>query len=247
MFRTIVTFIKKCIDTETKKAASVSAVLHCTVITIIIAVSSMTAHKYYFVPVQPINLSQIQPLKTEKPAAKKKAIKQTTKKTVKRNPQRKKISKNVYSKRKKKRTIKKKKPPTLKERLEKRLSQVEDVTPTPQKEPTQKKTLKIDIGKKNISNLPFAWYLDVLHKKISKNWEEPSGLIIPDNTLSAVVFFRVYRDGKVSKLKIKEACYRKEVNASVIKAVKDAEPFPPLPPEYKGEYLDINIKFDLNK
>lgn len=96
-------------------------------------------------------------------------------------------------------------------------------------------------------NLPFAWYLDVIQTKICDNWEEPSGLIIADNTLSVVVFFRVDRSGTVSNLSLKTPSNREDVDNSVLEAVKKSQPLPPLPDEYQGDFLDINIKFDLNR
>lgn len=96
-------------------------------------------------------------------------------------------------------------------------------------------------------NLPFAWYLDVIQTKICDNWEEPSGLIIADNALSVVVFFRIDRSGKISNLSLKTRSNREDVDASVLEAVRRSEPLPPLPDEYRGDFLDINIKFDLNR
>jgi len=96
-------------------------------------------------------------------------------------------------------------------------------------------------------DLPFAWYLDVVQTKICDNWEEPSGLIIADNTLSVVVFFRIDRSGKVLNLSLKTPSNREDVDSSVLAAVRRAEPLPPLPDEYQGDFLDINIKFDLNR
>jgi colicin import membrane protein len=271
LFKKLLDFL----DTDFKKALAVSAAAHLVFLVCFAVIPGLSTKKYYFGPVQPVSLTmgavkgpgkggpagqKAAQKKTEKkPAAAKKTNTLKTKKVLplKTPP------KDTYAKNKKQKIEKTK---SLKDRISEKLASVEK-EPRPEPKPREAEpetdagtagaSLKLSSGSGKMTagfgdgmgdvNLPFAWYLDIVQTKISDNWEEPSGLIIADNTLSVVIFFRIERSGNISNLKLKTPSNREDVDSSVLEAVKRSEPLPPLPDEYKGDYLDINIKFDLNR
>ncbi len=86
---------------------------------------------------------------------------------------------------------------------------------------------------------PYAYYVEALKNKISANWFRGG-----DSGLSAVVYFRIYKNGNIQKLQIDEASGSSSFDLSALRAVKNAEPFPPLPDDYTKEYLSVFLKFE---
>ncbi|HRZ87512.1 MAG TPA: energy transducer TonB [bacterium] len=265
------------LDTDFKKAIAISVAAHLLFLLSFVVIPGLfTSKKIYFGPVQPVSLtvgamkgpgkggSGARAAAVKTPAKKTAAAKKTNKLKSEKILPLKTPPKDTYAKK----GAKDQKPEkSLKDRISEKLAAVEkDTKDESPKKPAEKEpegdassgsSLKISSGSGSMTagigdgfgdtDLPFAWYLDLIQTKIADNWEEPSGLLVQSDTVSVVVFFRVDRSGAVSNLSIKTSAGREDIDNSVIEAVKRAQPLPPLPDEYKGDFLDINIKFDLNR
>ncbi len=102
-------------------------------------------------------------------------------------------------------------------------------------------------GQIGLSNFPYTYYLQNLHGKISSNWltaQIQTGL---SGAYHTTVLFKIFRNGRISDLKIVESSGVRTMDLSAIRAVRDASPFPPLPPGYEDEYLQIRLIFEHNK
>lgn len=104
-----------------------------------------------------------------------------------------------------------------------------------------------DMGRDTGLNLPvtlegrpfrFPWYLEQLVSKIERNWRPTS------NTLSATVYFRIARNGRISDIDIAEESGNFLFDQSARRAVEASAPVPPLPDEYDGDYLGVYFQFD---
>ena len=84
----------------------------------------------------------------------------------------------------------------------------------------------------------FPWYLEQLVRKIERNWRPSS------NTLSATVYFRIARNGRISDIRVAEESGNFLFDQSARRAVEASAPMPPLPGEYDGDFLGVYFDFD---
>lgn len=99
-------------------------------------------------------------------------------------------------------------------------------------------------GDSGLSNFPFTWYLIEMRNKIQMNWFPSVVEIGAGASLMTWVYFRIFRDGSISAVEVKESSGVHAFDNNAIRAIADARPFPPLPREYDGEYLGINLRFE---
>lgn len=93
------------------------------------------------------------------------------------------------------------------------------------------------------TNLRFKIYYTIIWGKIKEGWILPEGLIRNQESLEAVISFKVLRDGKIEDVRFENSSGNSYFDKSVLRAVEKANPLPPLPGEYQGEHLDIGVRF----
>lgn len=98
-----------------------------------------------------------------------------------------------------------------------------------------------------MSSFPYTWYLQTLHSRISSNWFTSRIRTGLSGDYFTTISFRIYKDGHISEPEILESSNVKSLDLSAIRAVRSSAPFPPLPTEYKDEYLLIRIIFEHTK
>lgn len=97
------------------------------------------------------------------------------------------------------------------------------------------------------SDFPFNWYLQAVRDKISSNWFE--SLVDPgvSGTFQVAVYFRIFKDGSISGVDIKESSGIKTLDQSAVRAILRSANFPPLPDGYNEPYLGIILIFEHSK
>jgi TonB family protein len=90
-------------------------------------------------------------------------------------------------------------------------------------------------------NFPFASYISRMRQKIATTWEVPAGTEGLER--SAVVYFRVHRDGSVTNVEVEKSSALQLFDRSCQRAVMEAAPLPPLPREYNDEFVAIHFSF----
>jgi len=102
-------------------------------------------------------------------------------------------------------------------------------------------------GDLGISNFPYRYYLNEIQYKIQSNWF--TSLVDPgvNGNFHADVYFRIYKDGSISTVEIKESSGLKTLDQSAVRAVMQSAKFGPLPPGYEDEYLGIYLRFEHSK
>ena len=91
----------------------------------------------------------------------------------------------------------------------------------------------------NVSDFPFAWYLRSVQAKITERW---AGKAIPGQ--QPVATFEIGRDGRVSGLAIEKPSGNPYYDQAALRAITEAAPFPPLPPEFAGPVLRVHLGFN---
>mgnify|MGYP001111691033 CR=1 FL=1 len=95
-----------------------------------------------------------------------------------------------------------------------------------------------------VSGFPFQFYLQMLSDKITANWFQ--SLVDPGvgGLLQTQVYFRIYRNGQISDIKVDVSSGIEAFDLSARRAIQTSAPFAPLPNEYDGQYLGITLVFE---
>jgi len=189
----------------------------------------------------PIQVSLIEPTPRKKPAvhrAQKHHVKIYKQRIVKTIPR----SKVVVHKQRIIRRIKKGAIPTKnprEEQLKKALERIKKKVQ--QRETSSEKSTPAPggggtLGEKNL-------YFSVVRNKVMQGWVIPENLIEDVYSLEAIVTFTIYKDGHISDVQLEESSGNKYFDESVLRAVRKAAPFPPLPANIRQKSIEIGIRF----
>ena len=88
----------------------------------------------------------------------------------------------------------------------------------------------------------FGPYMKDLQRRIKMNWDPPKG----DQSKRVVLLFTISRDGRLLNVSVYKSSGQTSADNAAINAVKLTAPFRPLPPEFKGNSVDIQFTFDYN-
>jgi protein TonB len=89
----------------------------------------------------------------------------------------------------------------------------------------------------------YAYYLQAVRDKIATHWSPPAGLVSGGKQVASMVNFRIDRRGKISASYVEEPSGHGVFDKAGLRAVALAEPLPPLPQDYPGEWLGIHLRF----
>jgi protein TonB len=93
----------------------------------------------------------------------------------------------------------------------------------------------------------YGWYVASVRNRISGNWLLST---ISPNILSAprlYMTFTILRDGNVTDVEITQSSGMPEVDRSALRAVLASNPLPPLPADYAGNRVKVNLFFDFHR
>jgi TonB family protein len=86
-------------------------------------------------------------------------------------------------------------------------------------------------------------YYNMIWAKIKKEWTLPEDLSKGEKDLEAVIIVIVERDGKIKKSWFEKKSGNSLYDQMVMRAIKKAEPLPPLPKEFSDDTFEIGIRF----
>ena len=92
---------------------------------------------------------------------------------------------------------------------------------------------------------PFSYYLSAIERKVSENWLSAQGG--RDGGIVCVVYFRLSRNGRVSDLRVETPSGSSHFDRSALRAIRSADPFPPLPRAFGESWLGIHFTFTQKK
>jgi TonB family protein len=98
-----------------------------------------------------------------------------------------------------------------------------------------------------LSDFPYSYYLQIIIDRVSSNWF--TSLVDPgvQGQFQSVVYFKIYRNGQISEVKVQESSGLRSLDLSAIRAVQRSAPLPALPSGYGKEYLGIYLIFEHSK
>lgn len=88
----------------------------------------------------------------------------------------------------------------------------------------------------------FGPYMRELQRRIKMNWDPPKG----NESKRVVLLFKIAKDGRLLSCSVFKSSGLQNADKAAINAVHLAAPFRPLPPDFKGQSIDIQFTFDYN-
>ena len=98
-------------------------------------------------------------------------------------------------------------------------------------------------GGGGMANLRFSQYYQSIYAKVYQAWTLPEYVIEKEGSREAIVAIRVQRDGKILSAIFEKTSGNQQFDASVMNAIKKANPLPPLPDDFRESVLEIGIRF----
>jgi TonB family protein len=86
-------------------------------------------------------------------------------------------------------------------------------------------------------------YYNMIWAKIKKEWTLPGGLPKGKTDLETIIVVIIERDGKVQKSWFEKRSGNAHYDQMAMRAIKKAEPLPPIPKEFRDEIFEIGIRF----
>jgi hypothetical protein len=85
------------------------------------------------------------------------------------------------------------------------------------------------------------YYLSLVFGKIRDSWENP---VQTSATLRVTIYFKILKNGKILDGEVEKTSNIDLFDQSAMRSIVSSAPFPPLPTEYRGEYLGIHLEFE---
>ena len=106
-------------------------------------------------------------------------------------------------------------------------------------------TGEIGVGPNNILGDRFGAYADLVIRRVSDKWDTAglAGQAAP----IVIVTFDILRDGSIRNVQIVQRSGNSSLDYSVQRAVTDAAPFPPLPPNFDRSEANVELRFHLQR
>jgi TonB family protein len=97
-------------------------------------------------------------------------------------------------------------------------------------------------GIDSIREPDFGPYMRELQRRIKMNWDPPKG----NESKRVVLLFKIARDGRLLSVRVFKSSGVPSADKAALNAVELTAPFRRLPPEFKGNSIDIQFTFDYN-
>jgi periplasmic protein TonB len=102
----------------------------------------------------------------------------------------------------------------------------------------------IDIGKASVLGDRFGAYVNLMTDRIAQHWNR-SGM--PPSAQKCQISFTIARNGTVTNVQVSEPSGNYLLDTSAKRAVIDASPLPPLPPQFDKNEATVDLSFQLKQ
>lgn len=100
----------------------------------------------------------------------------------------------------------------------------------------------VGVGDNSPFGTQFGWYAKSLIDQVGQHWQ--TGGLDSRSNLAAVTF-TIRRDGSVTGVRLAQSSGNSATDFSAQRAVLDAQPFPPLPPQFPRNEATVTLQFSL--
>ena len=98
-------------------------------------------------------------------------------------------------------------------------------------------------GSPSLLDMRLNEYYNEIWAKIKREWAIPGNLSGRKTDWEAIIILTIERDGKVQKFLFEKRSGNNLYDQSTVRAIKKAEPLPPLPKEWGENTIEIGIRF----
>ena len=92
----------------------------------------------------------------------------------------------------------------------------------------------------NASFNKYPYWYDQAFNKILRSWNNP---VVSDGAIICVVYFQVIKSGRMIESRVEKSSGIPAFDDACIGALKRADPFPPLPRDFREEIIGITLPF----
>ncbi len=93
----------------------------------------------------------------------------------------------------------------------------------------------------SFTNFPYPWYITQVRNALWNAWQKTKPK--NDRGLSALVSFNIDKNGAVFEVLIERSSKDDAYDYAALSAVKNSDPYPPLPEDFEKEILTVTVEF----
>jgi colicin import membrane protein len=86
-------------------------------------------------------------------------------------------------------------------------------------------------------------YYNLIWRRIRSAWVLPPEVLGGQKNLETIVAIRIARDGQIEDIQFEKKSGNIYLDESALRAIKKANPLPPLPPGFEGNTFDVGVRF----
>jgi len=86
-------------------------------------------------------------------------------------------------------------------------------------------------------------YYNLIWQRIRSAWVLPEGALGGKKDLETIIAIRITKDGRIEDIQFEKKSGNPQLDESALRAIKKANPLPPLPPGFEGDKFDVGVRF----
>ena len=86
-------------------------------------------------------------------------------------------------------------------------------------------------------------YYNLIWQRIRDAWVLPEGVLRGKKDLETIIAIRIARDGQIVDIQFEKKSGNPYLDESALRAIKKANPLPPLPPGFEEDEFDVGVRF----
>lgn len=94
-----------------------------------------------------------------------------------------------------------------------------------------------------VMSIKFKLYYNLLWQRIRSVWVLPEEALGGKKDLETIMAIRIAKDGQIEDIQFEKKSGNPYLDESALRAIKKANPLPPLPPGMEGDKFDLGVRF----
>jgi colicin import membrane protein len=86
-------------------------------------------------------------------------------------------------------------------------------------------------------------YYNLIWQRIRSAWVLPEGALGGKKDLETIIAIRIAKDGRIEEIQFEKKSGNAQLDESALRAIKKANPLPPLPSGFEGDTFDVGVRF----
>jgi TonB family protein len=95
-----------------------------------------------------------------------------------------------------------------------------------------------------VMSIKFKMYYNLLWERIRSVWVLPEATFGGKKNLETIIAIRIAKDGQIEDIQFEKKSGNPYLDESALRAIKKANPLPPLPPGIETDKFDVGVRFN---